>query len=270
MRIAPTIVAGLLLLSTTAAHPAEGSPQGWNSAPDATIEAMLPELAPDQLLVVVVTAGEWCQACQELKKDVLTTPALADLVLHDRGLTIEYDSPYGQAVKAKYGVIGLPTTFVLDAEGVEVARLMGYHERAEYLESLRDRVVAGVGASDVAKLAARLERHPEDAALRLELALVRLLRGDPASVRQALDALDLLVAAPSRYLDDWALAAHAARVKGRYLHKTRGDFAAAAKHYAAMVERFAGRPEQADFEARRADAEAALVERSAEPRDDAP
>lgn len=233
----------LLAAIATAAGLASLSAPAWSAAPsepgatfrdaaDETIEAAVARLRPNQLLVVEVSAS-WCGPCHELHDQVLATEAARELLGPDLGLTVDFDSDYGQLAKKKYGVINLPTTFVLDAEGVEIGRVEGFSTKADYLESMRDVKARRVGLPALEQAA---KRAPKDLEAQVRWAQARLVRGDEA---RAMALLDEVVA---RSDEPGALeaSAHAARVKGRWLLRVNEDGAGALAHFSAMSKRFAG------------------------------
>ena len=199
-------------------------------------EAALVELerTPGRVLLVEVTA-EWCRPCQQLAMEVLETPEWAPYVGSDLALQVDFESDEGQALKRRYGVLGLPTLLVLTAKGEELGRVEGYPGRAEWLEAVDGARAGRVGLEALARAAAE---KPDDHGLALRLAQARLLSGDV----RALEALDGLIAkAP---LD---IAAQAGRVKGRYFLRAREDGPRALSHFEAMVSRFAGTPHEGHF-----------------------
>jgi len=231
-----TLVPSLVAYARAGAPEAPEPPALYGWAHEGTIADLLPRLVPGQVLIVEVSA-DWCAPCWQLKSEVLDTALGATLVESDRGLFVDFESPYGQEVKKLYGVLGLPTTFVLDREGVEIGRVEGYPGRLEWTEAVRD---AKAGRFGLAALEARAKLAPRDLALQIELAQARLVRarGGPGEAK-ALAALDRIItrSAEPATLD---LAAHAARVKGRWLLRVKEDGPAAVAHFGAMLSRFAG------------------------------
>lgn len=192
------------------------------------------ERTPDRVLLVEVTA-EWCRPCQQLAMEVLETPEWAPYVGQDLTLRVDFESDEGQALKRRYGVLGLPTLLVLKAGGVELGRVEGYPGRKEWLEAVDGARAGRVGLEALTRAVAE---RPGDLGLALKLAQARLLSGDA----RALEALDRLIAeAP---LD---LAAQAGRVKGRYFLRAREDGPRALAHFEAMVKRFTGTPHEGHF-----------------------
>ena len=129
---------------------------------------------------------------------------------------------------------------MLDAEGVEIGRVEGYPGRVEWLEAVRD---AKAGRRGLADLMKRAKRSPRDLDVQIELAQARLTRG---SEEKALATLDTIIAR-SGAAGTRDAAAHAARVKGRWLLRVKEDGAGAIVHFTAMLQRFAGTPHAAHF-----------------------
>lgn len=192
------------------------------------------ERAPTRVLLVEVTA-DWCRPCQQLAMEVLETPDWAPYVGNDLALRVDFESEEGQALKRRYGVLGLPTLLVLKAGGGELGRVEGYPGRKEWLEAVDGARAGRVGLQALARAAAA---QPEDHGVALRFAQARLLAGDD----KALDALEQLIEkAPTD------VAAQAGRVKGRYFLRAREDGVRALAHFEAMVKRFAGTPHEGHF-----------------------
>lgn len=218
--------------------PALGAPRapqamGWIDRGARTIPELAARLAPQQVLLVEVSAV-WCAPCHQLANEILDTPAAAAIVAGDVGVRVDFDSDYGQLVKRMYGVLQVPALLVIDHEGREIGRVEGYAQAADWTEAVRD---ARAGGAGLAALAARQQAAPEDLELGIAVAQAQLVRGDEAT---ALAALDAIIArsdvAPGP-------AAHAARVKGRWLLRVREDAPRGRAHFEAMMVRFAGRPD---------------------------
>lgn len=206
-----------------------------DARPEAFEKALsLLERTPNRVLLVEVTA-DWCRPCQQLAMEVLDTPNWAPHVGQDLTLRVDFESDEGQALKRRYGVLGLPTLLVLKAGGEELGRVEGYPGRHEWLEAVDG---ARSGRVGIEALTRAVTEHPGDSGLALKLAQARLLAGDV----RAVEALDRLIAeAP---LD---VAAQAGRVKGRYFLRAREDGPRALAHFDAMVKRFTGTPHEGHF-----------------------
>jgi len=89
-----------------------------------------------KLVLLDFTGSDWCGWCIKFKKEVLDTKEFTEYA--DKNLVlVEIDFPRkkeqsdelkkaNQALKAKYKVSGFPTYVVLDGDGKEVGRQVGY------------------------------------------------------------------------------------------------------------------------------------------------
>ncbi len=91
--------------------------------------------------VVVDFSASWCAACKELEKYTFSDPAVADEM--KRFILVKVDmtekTPENEALKAKYGIVGLPQVVFYDGQGALMAkpRVGEYISAGEFLEALR-------------------------------------------------------------------------------------------------------------------------------------
>ena len=89
-----------------------------------------------KLVLMDFTGSDWCGWCIKFKKEVLDTPEFQDYAAKSVVL-VELDFPSKKtqsadvkkanaALKTKYGVHGFPTLVVLDQNGKEIGRQVGY------------------------------------------------------------------------------------------------------------------------------------------------
>jgi thioredoxin-related protein len=92
--------------------------------------------AEKKMVLMDFTGSDWCPPCKSLHKNVLTSPeftkfAKENLILVE--LDFPKSKPQSEELKAankelakKYEIRGYPTIIVLDAEGKEVFKKVGY------------------------------------------------------------------------------------------------------------------------------------------------
>jgi protein disulfide-isomerase len=89
-----------------------------------------------KLVLMDFTGSDWCGWCIKLNKEVFDTKEFAEYA-KDNLVLVEVDFPNkkkqstelkraNQALKEKYGADGFPTIVVLDGEGKEVWKKVGY------------------------------------------------------------------------------------------------------------------------------------------------
>jgi thioredoxin-related protein len=92
--------------------------------------------AEKKMVLMDFTGSDWCPPCKALHKNVLTSPEFSKFAKENLVL-VELDFPRSKQQSAelkaankelskKYGIRGYPTIIVLDAEGKEVFRKVGY------------------------------------------------------------------------------------------------------------------------------------------------
>jgi thioredoxin-related protein len=127
--IAMTLVA-LAVAATLNAAAAETS---WSTDfPAAQAQAK----KENKLVVMNFTGSDWCSWCKKLQKEVFMTKEFAAFA-KEKLVLVEIDFPSGkkqpaalkkanEALQAKYKAEGFPTILVLNGEGKEVWRQVGY------------------------------------------------------------------------------------------------------------------------------------------------
>lgn len=98
------------------------------------VEAALATPAPSQGSAVRLYdfGAVWCPPCNLLAAEVLDDPADAALFATLPVERIDVDREASWALKSRHGVTGYPTLLAVDAEGREVARLIGYPGEAAF------------------------------------------------------------------------------------------------------------------------------------------
>lgn len=118
---------------------------GW----DDDYEKSLAKAKEDQKMVLLdFTGSDWCGYCIKLDEEVFSTSAFKRFAKENL-ILVELDYPRGKnlpkktkeqndGLKSKYGIRGYPTIILLDSEGKEAARWVGY--KATLLDELKDKV----------------------------------------------------------------------------------------------------------------------------------
>ncbi len=169
--------------------PPQGSPPHLapERAPTLGYEDALALAAEDGKPLLLDFSAQWCPPCQTLAAEVLHAPEHDDALAELHLVVLDADDPGSWSVKDRYTVGGYPTVIVTDAEGYELARLVGYTGADAFLAWLTG--AAGRGDSLGARLKALRALDLDRAqAAQLALDLVRADRVDAA--REALERAD--------------------------------------------------------------------------------
>ena len=125
----------LALLFTLAfiASPLLASDEAWKTDLPKAMEQAKTE---KKMVLLDFTGSDWCPPCKNLHSKVLTSAEFSKFA-KDNLVLVEVDFPRGkpqapelksanQALGKQYGIKGYPTIIVLDADGKELFRKVGY------------------------------------------------------------------------------------------------------------------------------------------------
>ncbi|KAF0092929.1 MAG: trxA [Puniceicoccaceae bacterium 5H] len=115
--------------------------------------------AQDDLILLDFTGSDWCPPCKAVKQRIFSTDDFAQAVEGDYVL-VEVDFPrskpqsdaqreHNQELADQYEIMAFPTLIVVDQEGNEIDRIMGYPPEGleGFLQFLQDaRAKAAKGA----------------------------------------------------------------------------------------------------------------------------
>lgn len=130
-RAFPSLLTLAILTLAGVARAADGA--AWSTDYQAALKAAK---AGNKPILADFTGSDWCAWCVRLGKDTFSQPEFAKFA-KDKLVLLELDFPQGKeqdaAVKkqneelaAKYGVEGFPTLVLIDGNGKEIARHVGY------------------------------------------------------------------------------------------------------------------------------------------------
>lgn len=117
---------------------AEEEKAGWHD----TLSDAQAEAKERKSLILVDAYADWCIWCKKLDAETLSNTEV-QARLKDFTL-LKLDTDRYPDIAAKYGISGLPTTLVLDAEGKVVLHQVGFMITKEYLRFLDQATEAGV------------------------------------------------------------------------------------------------------------------------------
>jgi len=135
--------------------------------------------------------ASWCGPCKEMEKEIWSQSTGAELGRKSVPMHVDFDSEYGQKLKRRYNVVGLPCVIILDGKGTRSTGCSGSTRRTSGSRSC--------SRSWTVSTRSRPSRPgspptPATPPCLLELAQRRLFRGD--EVRAYRDFLHLLALSP--------------------------------------------------------------------------
>jgi thioredoxin-like negative regulator of GroEL len=131
----PATTAAAPASAASSAHAAEGI--AWRHAlNDADVDASFALARSQNKPVFVYWGAAWCPPCNQLKATLFNRQ---DFIARSQAFVAVYidgDSPGAQKLGARFKVRGYPTTVLFNAEGVELTRLPGEVDVAQYTQLL--------------------------------------------------------------------------------------------------------------------------------------
>lgn len=98
-------------------------------------EAGMALASRDHKPVLMDFSATWCGWCKKLEAEVFTNPKV--IALSRRFVCIKVDGDKRRDLVGRYGVRGYPTGVLLDAQGREVRRMVGYRPADQYLAEMQ-------------------------------------------------------------------------------------------------------------------------------------
>lgn len=141
-------IASLGTLVLAAPKQPEAEPKkGWSD----NYASSLAQAKEEQKLVLLdFTGSDWCGWCMKLDDEVFSKGPFKSFAKKSLVL-VELDYPHGKTqteevkkqnteLKAKFGISGYPTLILVDTEGKEVTRWVGY--KKDLLDELKEKAAA--------------------------------------------------------------------------------------------------------------------------------
>lgn len=146
-----TTILGLLCVSATLAL-AGANKAGWD---DDYAKGLAEAAKENKLVLLDFTGSDWCGWCIKLDEEVFSKTEFKRFA-KEKLVLVELDYPKGKnqtkkikeqnaELKTKFKVSGYPTIVLVDAEGKEQARWVGY--KATLMDELKAKVPAGTATT---------------------------------------------------------------------------------------------------------------------------
>lgn len=185
-------------------------------------------LAGGKKPILIQVHAHWCGPCNQLTYEVIDTPTGQQLLTQAIGVRVDFETPAGREVTKKYGILGLPTTLVLTAQGEEVGRVLGYGGRQFYLSALQDALAGKKGFRATEE---QYKKDPKNVQNQLEYAQALLHRGREAEAHKLLAPL---------LVKEHPMADRAFHMWGRWLVRVKRDGKQGAAHFMRAIALFHG------------------------------
>lgn len=106
---------------------------------DGSLQDALAKAKKEGKMVMIVASATWCAPCQALKKNVFPTKEAGDYFNANFILKhYELDKSDPDQVSNKYNITAFPTSVILDANGYELARVLGGSEDSKgFIEKIK-------------------------------------------------------------------------------------------------------------------------------------
>jgi thiol:disulfide interchange protein DsbD len=141
-KIIGTAFVGLLLLSCiyVLSGSEDTDPSSFHSSLEWTwnnYDQVLQEAQHSQKCVFIDFWAVWCKECTEMEQKEFSTPEVTDLL--NEFILLKVDVDEVPELKAHFSIGGMPTIVVVNAQGEEVGRVVGYqnaHQLKSFLEDI--------------------------------------------------------------------------------------------------------------------------------------
>ena len=139
------------------------------------LEEALKIASKNNMNIALTVSAEWCPYCQKLEKEIFQTSIGEEVFKNIICVKVDFDTSYGQKIKRKYRIIGLPTVVFLNSKGKEIDRVIGYDSKEQFLELVKK---YGSGKDSLPLLQEKLKKEPNNPELIFEVGKRLLLRGN--------------------------------------------------------------------------------------------
>lgn len=201
----------------------------WTTLP---FEEALQKAAAENAQVLVDVWSASCAQCGVMDEEVWNTAEGVRLVGNAIPIKVPSDAPESYPFRHRYPITGLPAVLLLDSNGDEINRVVGYVNKTEFLTEAHTMMT---GIDPIPDLEKEVAAHPENLALQTQLMEKYLDRTREAEARALMDRI--LEKDPDSAAGE---AEKAVRYMARYYAFFRMDAAGSAEYYRTYLDRFPG------------------------------
>jgi len=140
MKYDPNDTAASQRLAQLAPPPPTAKPKTQNAIAWVDYETGIAQAEKQKKPVLVDFTASWCGWCRKLEKEVFPTREV--IALSREFVCIKADGDERKDLTAKYGVDGYPTTVMLDDDGEELLRVVGFRPADEYAADMKAALAA--------------------------------------------------------------------------------------------------------------------------------
>ncbi|MFB3882606.1 MAG: DUF255 domain-containing protein [Armatimonadota bacterium] len=120
--------------------PTSSKPKVANAIAWTEYESGIAQAEKQKKPVLMDFGASWCAWCKKLEKEVF--PNKEVIALSQRFVCVKVDGDQRTDLTAKYGVDSYPTTVIVDYDGTELGRTVGYSPAEEYVADLKAALAA--------------------------------------------------------------------------------------------------------------------------------
>jgi thiol-disulfide isomerase/thioredoxin len=140
VKYAPNDTAASQRLAKLAPPPPAAKPKTQNAIAWVDYDIGIAQAEKQKKPVLVDFTASWCGWCRKLEKEVFPTREV--VALSRKFVCIKVDGDERKDLTAKYGVDGYPTAVMLDDDGEELLRVVGFRPAEEYAAEMKAALAA--------------------------------------------------------------------------------------------------------------------------------
>jgi thiol-disulfide isomerase/thioredoxin len=140
VKYAPNDTAASQRLAKLAPPPPTAKPKTQNAISWVDYETGMEQAEKQKKPILIDFSASWCGWCRKLEKEVFPTRDV--IALSQKFVCIKVDGDERKDLTAKHGVDGYPTAVMLDYDGEELLRVVGFRPADEYAADMKAALAA--------------------------------------------------------------------------------------------------------------------------------